>query len=61
MKLNKILNFKNNNKRNDKVNEDRVPDHVFLGLIFGTIRGPLIKLPNIYAKVSFIKDKKINV
>lgn len=33
-----------------------VPDHVFLGLIEGNIKGPLIKLPKIYALVSFKKD-----
>ena len=30
-----------------------VPDIVFLGLTEGMIKGPLIKLPKIYAKVSF--------
>ena len=33
-----------------------VPDHVFLGLIEGNIKGPLIRLPKIYALVSFKKD-----
>tara|TARA_B100000212_G_scaffold255324_1_gene195779 strand:- start:972 stop:1163 length:192 start_codon:yes stop_codon:yes gene_type:complete len=35
-----------------------VPDHVFLGLIDGIIKGPLKILPKIYALVSLIKDNK---
>ena len=38
--------------RVDKKNETKVPDHVFLGLILGNIRGPLILDPIIYAVVS---------
>ena len=34
------------------------PDHVFFGLIDGTIKGPLIKLPKIQALVSFKNDNK---
>ncbi len=35
-----------------------MPDHVFLGLIDGIIKGPLKILPKIYALVSLIKDNK---
>ena len=37
----------------------KVPDIVFLGLIEGMIKGPLIKLPKIYANVSF--KNEINI
>tara|TARA_Y100000996_G_C22493243_1_gene631135 strand:+ start:767 stop:982 length:216 start_codon:yes stop_codon:yes gene_type:complete len=46
------------NKSNDKKNEEIVPLHVFLGLIFGIINGPLKVLPNKYAEVSFKKEIK---
>ena len=40
-------------------NEDiKVPDHVFLGLIDWIIKGPLKRLPKIYALVSLAKDNK---
>ena len=40
-------------------NEDiTVPDHVFLGLMDGIIKGPLKILPKIYALVSLKKDNK---
>ena len=52
----KISNFKKNNKDVDKTNEIIVPDHVFLGLIFGIINGPPIDLPKIYAVVSLKKE-----
>tara|TARA_B000000565_G_C23479560_1_gene259337 strand:- start:251 stop:442 length:192 start_codon:yes stop_codon:yes gene_type:complete len=35
-----------------------VPDHVFLGLIDGIIKGPLKILPKIYALVSLKKENK---
>tara|TARA_Y100000591_G_C21468777_1_gene514593 strand:- start:318 stop:491 length:174 start_codon:yes stop_codon:yes gene_type:complete len=31
----------------DKIKEIKVPDHVFLGLIYGIISGPLILEPKI--------------
>ena len=37
----------------------KVPDIVFLGLTEGIIKGPLIKLPKIYANVSF--KNEINI
>ena len=40
-------NFKKNSKDVDRTNDMTVPDHVFFGLIFGVINGPLIDLPNI--------------
>ena len=39
--------------------EIKDPDHVFLGLIFGIIKGPPINLPEMYATVSLKKDNKI--
>ena len=42
-----------------ETNEDiSVPDQVFLGLTDGSIKGPLTKLPNIQALVSFKNDNK---
>ena len=35
-----------------------MPDHVFLGLIEGIIKGPLKRLPNMYAVVSLKKENK---
>ena len=35
-----------------------MPDHVFLGLIDGIIKGPLKSLPKIYALVSLKKENK---
>ena len=40
----------------EKKEEVIVPDHVFFGLKDGRIKGPLNKLPAIYALVSFKKD-----
>ena len=42
----------------DKNEDIKVPDHVFFGLIDGIIKGPLKKLPKIYALVSLTKDNK---
>ena len=47
------------NKQNEITKDDKVPDQVLFGLIFGIIRGPLIKLPKIYAVVSLINETKI--
>ena len=35
-----------------------MPDHVFLGLIDGITKGPLKRLPKIYALVSLKKENK---
>ena len=55
---NKISKPIKNNKRDDKVNDINVPDQVFFGLIKGTINGPPIDLPNMYATVSLKNDIK---
>ena len=39
----------------------RDPDHVFFGLIIGTILGPPISLPDKYAIESLKKDRKIKI
>ena len=39
--------------------EKDVPDHVFFGLIFGDIKGPLTQVPTMYAIVSLINDIEI--
>ena len=36
-----------------------MPDQVFFGLIFGSIKGPLKKFPKMYAEVSLMNDIKI--
>tara|TARA_B100000886_G_scaffold12544_1_gene8130 strand:+ start:4794 stop:5024 length:231 start_codon:yes stop_codon:yes gene_type:complete len=55
----KILKLKKN-KRNVVAKKDiDVPDHVFLGLMLGTIRGPPRDLPKMYAIVSLKKDIRI--
>tara|TARA_Y100000996_G_C22391395_1_gene589290 strand:- start:174 stop:317 length:144 start_codon:yes stop_codon:yes gene_type:complete len=41
------------------INENVVPDQVFLGLMDGIIKGPPNVLPTIYAIVSLKKDAKI--
>ena len=40
----------------DNIKDSEVPDHVFLGLMLGAIKGPLKYLPNIKAEVSLRKD-----
>ena len=56
---NKILYCKINKRNKENAIEPRVPDHVLLGLIFGTIKGPLKYLPIKKADVSLINDNKI--
>ena len=56
---NKILYCKINKRNEENAIEPRVPDHVLLGLIFGTIKGPLKYLPIKKADVSLINDNKI--
>ena len=55
----KIEKFNLYNKKNVNINDIEVPDHVFLGLIEGNIKGPLNVFPKIYAIVSFKKATKI--
>ena len=55
----KILKFKLYKKIEVIKKEIKDPDHVFLGLIFGIIKGPPINLPAMYATVSLKKDNKI--
>ena len=59
----KEINIENLKKKYIKQNEikkdDKVPDQVLFGLIFGIIRGPLIKLPKTYAVVSLINEARI--
>tara|TARA_B100000965_G_scaffold390015_1_gene396376 strand:- start:601 stop:1083 length:483 start_codon:yes stop_codon:yes gene_type:complete len=56
---NKILYSKYKRIINDIKKDNIVPDQVFFGLIEGTIKGPLIKLPQIYAVVSLTKERII--
>ncbi len=42
----------------ERIEDITVPDHVFLGLIDGIIKGPLKRFPKIYALVSLKKDNK---
>lgn len=43
-----------------RIKDTPVPDHVFLGLIDGTIKGPLNAFPKIYAVVSLKNAIKTN-
>ena len=49
--INKLISYWNNNKK-VKENDNKVPDHVLLGLTDGIINGPFSDLPMIYAIVS---------
>ena len=52
--------YSKNNIIKKVIEEDiNVPDHVLLGLIFGTIKGPLKNFPLKKARVSFMKERNI--
>ena len=53
------MKSKNINSVNEIKKEIDVPDQVFLGLMKGTINGPLKVLPAKKADVSFMNDKII--